>query len=252
MNTTELLELAAMAAEGQKGERGPAGVGIRDINQSSPTSFTIVLEDGRTQEIQVPAPIKGEQGDRGATGGKGDPGPAGSAGKNGVAGSNGRNGLDGQPGTFVDTGVVTPDGRLLIGLSDGTSIDCGRVIGPAGATGATGATGLPGKAGKDGTSTLTAFRPPSQDDGKEGDSWIDCSSAEFSFYKKSGQGWSKIADLRQPVKDTRIATAVGGGSGGGGGQGQPQNTRTLPLINGGSTIRKRAEARDPSTCPDQR
>jgi hypothetical protein len=250
MNTTELLELAAMAAEGQKGERGPAGVGIRDINQSSPTSFTIVLEDGRTQEIQVPAPIKGEQGDRGATGGKGDPGPAGSAGKNGVAGSNGRNGLDGQPGTFVDTGVVTPDGRLLIGLSNGTSIDCGRVIGPAGATGATGATGLPGKAGKDGTSTLTAFRPPSQDDGKEGDSWIDCSSAEFSFYKKLGQGWSKIADLRQPVKDTRISTAVGGGGGGGGGgNGELQNTRTLPLINGGSTIRKRAEARDLPTVP---
>ena len=32
-----------------------------------------------------------------------------------------------------------------------------------------------------------------------GDTWIDISSAEFSFFKKDGNGWQKLANLRQPA-----------------------------------------------------
>ena len=41
------------------------------------------------------------------------------------------------------------------------------------------------------------------DDGVNGDHWIDISSAEFGFFKKSGDGWTKLANLRQPARDPR-------------------------------------------------
>ena len=43
----------------------------------------------------------------------------------------------------------------------------------------------------------------------------------------------------------------GTGGGGGGGNGELQNTRTLPLINGGSTIRKQAQARGLPPVPGE-
>ena len=64
---------------------------------------------------------------------------------------------------------------------------------------------------------LSGPRAPTQDDGVEGDHWIDISSAEFSFFKKSGEGWQLLANLRQPAKNPAVAVPVGGGGGGGGG-----------------------------------
>ena len=75
----------------------------------------------------------------------------------------------------------------------------------------------PGKAGEDGAAVLSGPRAPTQDDGKEGDFWIDISSAEFSFFKKSGEGWQLLANLRQPAKNPAVAVPVGGGGGVGGG-----------------------------------
>ena len=68
------------------------------------------------------------------------------------------------------------------------------------------------------------------------------SAPEFGFYKASGS-WTKH-DPR-PAAATlaggwRLAGGGAGGETGGGAGGEPQNTRTLPLINGGSTIRKQA------------
>lgn len=219
MNTTELLELAAMAAEGQKGERGPSGVGIREINQSGPTSFTIVLEDGRTKEIQVPAPIKGEQGERGSTGSKGDPGPVGSSGRNGVDGAPGAPGTPGNDGSFVDTAIVNSAGELLLGLSTGLVINCGPVVGPAGEAGPRGVQGAPGTDGQDGAAVLSGPRPPQSDDGVDGDHWIDLSSTTYGFYKKASGTWTKLAELRtqQLGRNAQQGAAVGGAAGGSGG-----------------------------------
>ena len=120
---------------------------------------------------------------------------------------------------YPDTVVVNADGDLLVGLSDGQIVNAGSVRGPAGYMGDRGAAGLRGEPG---ISCIAAFKAPSQDDGREGDSWIDCSSAEFAFYKRSGNGWNKIANLRQPAPDRRMGVAGGGGgssSGGGSGGG---------------------------------
>ena len=132
----------------------------------------------------------------------------------------------------------------MLGLTDGAVIDVGRVVGPAGATGPTGGVGLPGNDGADGAAVLSGPRAPQADDGNAGDHWIDISSAEFSFFKKDGDGWTKLANLRQPARDPRVGVSGGAGGAGGGGGGELQNTRTLPLVNGGSTVRKKAQAKN--------
>ena len=239
MSDLELLELVEKAQQRQKGERGEPGVGISAIEQFDETGFTLRLTDGSFKRISLPAPEKGEVGATGPAGERGEPGPAGRAGRDGKAGRDGAVGRAGADGSTVDTALVNSKGHLLIGLSDGQVIDCGRVVGPAGETGDRGLTGLPGEPGVDGAAVLSGPRTPTQADGKEGDHWIDISSAEFNFYKKSGTGWTMLASLRSPGKNPAVAVPVGGGGSGGGGE--LQNTRTLPLINGGETIRKTAK-----------
>ena len=146
-------------------------------------------------------------------------------------GLSGRDGTDGRDGTWIDTAVVNDGGDLLLGLSDGQVLNVGRVVGPPG-VGDRGPAGLPGAPGRDGNTILSGPRPPSADDGVEGDFWIDLSTPGFSLHKRDGDGWTLQADLRHIIKPGPV-TAVGGGGGGsgGGGKGELQNTRTLPLVN---------------------
>ena len=226
----ELLQVVDSIKEKQRGPIGPAGVGIDRIEQYDETGFTLRLTDGSFKRIDLPVAKDGEPGIEGKPGPKGDKGDTGRAGVDGSQGLPGRDGAEGVPGRDIQTAVVTPDGDLLVGLSDGSIINCGTVIGPAGATGVPGATGLTGEAGRDGTAVLSGPRAPQSTDGMEGDHWIDISSAEFGFFKKSGNGWSKLANLRQPAKDPRIGPPVAGssgsGSGGGGGGGKGACYRT--------------------------
>ncbi len=212
----DVLEQIKQSQKSKKGEKGEPGRGILSIEQFDEESFTIKLDDGSFKRIVLPRGADGEVGATGPAGAKGEPGAPGRTGQPGSDGANGRDGKNGARGVSVDSGVVNPDGQLLLGLSDGSSINLGNVRGPAGATGERGPTGLPGAAGKDGSAVLSGPRTPTQDDGNEGDFWIDISSAEFSFYKKSGTGWSMLANLRQPGKNPAVAVPVGGGGGGGG------------------------------------
>lgn len=251
MTDLELLELLEKAKTKQRGPKGETGVGIESVEQFDGQSFTLRLSDGSFKKIALQPGADGAVGPKGESGPKGEPGPAGRNGRDGSQGSPGRDGENGVPGVSTETAVVNSNGHLLLGLSDGAVIDVGRVVGPAGATGERGPTGLVGNDGRDGEAVLSGPRAPSQDDGKEGDMWIDISSAEFSFYKKNGEGWNKLAELRQVPRDLRVPTSGTGGGGGGGGNGELQNTRTLPLINGGSTLRKQAQARGLPPVPGQ-
>ena len=220
MTDLELLDLVNRAQEKQKGERGDPGVGIERTEQYDDKSFNLVLTNGAQKKINLPTPKDGEVGPQGVVGPKGDPGPPGRDGRNGKDGLQGEIGPSGQDGVSLDTAVVNSNGHLLLGLTNGSVVDVGRVVGPAGATGERGLTGLSGPAGIDGNSCITGFEPPSQDLGNEGDSYIDCSSAEFAFYRKSGGDWTNIANLRQPAKDRLVgAGANAGGSTGNGGSG---------------------------------
>ena len=229
LSDLELLQLAEQVKEKQRGPKGEPGVGIQSIEQFDGDSFTIKLTDGNFKKIDLPAGKDGEAGPQGIPG----PSVTGPEGRRGPAGADAapaRDGRDGAPGVSVDTAVVNRDGELLIGLSDGSSINVGRVVGPAGEKGDRGGSGLPGQPGSDGAAVLSGPRVPTQDDGQEGDHWIDVSTAEFGFYKKSGSGWSMLANLRQPGKNPALAVPVGTGTGTGGSGGR-LTTATLPLDN---------------------
>ena len=219
LSDLELLQLVETAKEKQRGPKGEPGVGIDRIEQYDGESFTIKLTDGNYKKITLQPGRDGEAGEPGPIGPRGEQGVDGRAGRAGAAGTSGQDGLPGLPGTSVDTAVVNANGHLLLGFTDGSIIDVGRVVGPAGESGERGPTGLPGQAGQDGAAVLSGPRAPTQDDGVEGDHWIDISSAEFSFFKKSGEGWQLLANLRQPAKNPAVAVPVGGGGGGGGGGG---------------------------------
>ena len=71
--------------------------------------------------------------------------------------------------TVVSAGIISGD--LIIGLSDGTIINAGRVQGPQGLTGDRGPMGNMGKAGEDGNTILSSDGYPGPDLGREGD-WV--------------------------------------------------------------------------------
>ena len=227
LSDLELLQLADKAAEGKRGERGPQGVGIRSINSPSPDLLIITLTDGSTHEHRIPLPKPGAPGEVGPAGARGESGPAGARGPAGEPGRDGKDGTDGRDGSSVDTCLVDSRGHLLVGLTDGSVVDCGRVVGPAGATGDRGATGLPGPAGRDGNSILSGYQAPSDaDDGQDGDFYIDLSSPQFDFYgpKRSGAWGPRTTFLKQPPATQNVpgrSFLAGGGAGTGGGGGAP-------------------------------
>ena len=76
----------------------------------------------------------------------------------------------------MNTSVVSAaiiEGNLIIGLSDGSVINCGYVQGPQGLTGYEGPMGATGDRGTDGNTIITVAGTPGNDIGKDGDYAID-------------------------------------------------------------------------------
>jgi hypothetical protein len=97
-------------------------------------------------------------------------------------------------GTVVSAGIVSGD--LIIGLSDGSIINAGRVQGPQGLTGDRGPMGNTGKAGEDGNTILSGYGMPKPEFGRQGDFYID--TQEWVIYgPKSGNvaSWGKGQEL---------------------------------------------------------
>ena len=220
LSDLELLDLVERAQDGRKGEQGPAGVGIREIRQPSPTSVVVELSDGRTKELYLTPGADGAPGGRGERGLPGEQGAPGRDGKVGATGGVGAAGRDGRDGTSIDTAVVNGQGHLLIGVNDGNVIDAGRVVGPAGDPGPRGLVGLPGTPGKDGNTVLSGVGAPTDTLGKNGDLYVDTASAEAPFYAKASNNWRKLFNLRHaPVANNQRIGGMGSGGGEGGGGG---------------------------------
>ena len=134
------------------------------------------------------------------------------------------------------------EGRLIIGLSDGSVIDCGYVQGPPGLQGNPGPMGADGDAGRDGNTIHTVAGTPRNDMGVDGDYAID--NINWRIYgPKSGGIWGKANDML-PSKDNLIAngrapSASGGGGGGDsntdGGAARVYNTGNLRLTGTGKS-----------------
>ena len=129
------------------------------------------------------------------------------------------------------------EGNLIIGLSDGSVINCGYVQGPPGLKGDPGPMGADGDAGRDGNTIITVAGTPRNDAGKDGDYAID--NVNWRIYgPKSGGTWGKANEML-PSKENLIVNGRGfeggaggsGDSGGGGGGGEG-----IRVIRGGPGI----------------
>ena len=126
-------------------------------------------------------------------------------------------------------------GDLIIGLSDGSIINCGRVQGPQGLTGDQGPMGATGRSGTNGNTILTVQGAPDTTVGKDGDFAINVTVWEI-YGPRAGGVWGTGTPLRgnarggqSPATTQNLfgSNSPGGGGGGGGG---------LQAIQGGKGI----------------
>ena len=99
-------------------------------------------------------------------------------GEDGKDGKDGENGAPGKDGIGITTILLDNGGHLIVVLSDGSSVDCGKVTGNDGKDGADGKDGVDGAPGADGKDGADGITPTFKvDDGElyvsydEGDTW---------------------------------------------------------------------------------
>ena len=83
----------------------------------------------------------------------------------------------------MNTSVVSAaiiEGNLIIGLSDGSVINCGYVQGPQGLSGPQGPMGATGDRGTDGNTILTVGGTPGNEMGSDGDMPSTILTGEFT------------------------------------------------------------------------
>jgi hypothetical protein len=146
----------------------------------------------------------------------------------------------------MNTSVVSAaiiEGSLIIGLSDGSVINCGFVQGPQGLSGPQGPMGATGDSGTDGNTILTFAGTPGNEMGSDGDYAID--NVNWRIYgPKAGGVWGKAKEmLPGPENILENGRAPSGGSGGGsmggsgsGGGGGIVYTNTVQLTNPTRTL----------------
>ena len=133
--------------------------------------------------------------------------------------------------SVVSAAVISGD--LILGLSDGSLINCGRVQGPVGLTGPEGPMGATGRSGVDGNTILTVAGAPDGSLGKDGDYAINTTVWEI-YGPKAGGVWGTGTPLRgngrgnQSPETTQNLFGSNSGSSGGGGSGKVYNTGNLP------------------------
>ena len=123
----------ATGADGQNGTDGKDGVSITQSEINSDGELVLTYSDGNVVNVGKVVGANGQNG------------------TNGVDGKDGQDGADGQDGVGISNVLVNTSGNLWVILSNGTTIECGKVTGTDGKDGANGA------AGKDGVDGLTPY-----------------------------------------------------------------------------------------------
>lgn len=130
-----------------KGKQGDPGVSATHFWEG--TVLTVTSASGTSsadlqgpQGPQGPQGLQGVQGPQGEQGVQGVQGPAGEDGKNGV------DGKDGDDGVSVQSATVNGNGRLILTLTNGKTIDCGVAKGADGQQGPKGDQGIQGPKGE--------------------------------------------------------------------------------------------------------
>ncbi len=241
LSNVELLNLLLESTETKvvTGNAGADGVGIASITQDD-ESVLIALSDGTIETLVLPKAKDGERGEAGRDGIDGLPGLPGLDGKDGKDGTDGIDGITPAPAVGITTAVIS-EGRLLVGFSDGSHVDAGSVIGPAGERGATGSDG---QQGKNGGSILSGEGPPRAELGNIGDFYIDLGSQFLDFYGpktdgKGGKAFSKDAQrggwgLPMQLRSGPVGASGSSGGGGSGGGAVASVSVTAPIVNSGT------------------
>ena len=126
-------------------------------------------------------------------------------------------------------------GDLILGLGDGSIINCGRVQGPQGLKGDAGPMGATGRPGTDGNTIHTVAGAPDTTLGKDGDFAINTVVWEI-YGPRAGGVWGTGTPLRGNKRGERESKdpifGMGSGEDGSGG-GRAYNTANLPLAGTG-------------------
>ena len=130
--------------------------------------------------------------------------------------------------SVVSAAVISGD--LIIGLSDGSIINCGRVQGPIGLTGDQGPMGATGRSGINGNTILTVQGIPDTTVGKDGDFAINVKLWEI-YGPRAGGAWGAGTPLRGNTRGggEHKDNLFGNNSPSEGGPGKVYNTSNLPL-----------------------
>ena len=142
----------------------------------------------------------------------------------------------------IATSVVSAaviGGELILGLSDGSIINCGLVQGPQGLKGDPGPMGATGRAGIDGNTIHTVEGAPDTTLGKDGDFAINVVVWEI-YGPRAGGVWGTGTPLRGDKRGGNRESkdpifGMGSGEDGSGG-GKAYNTANLPLAGTGRAI----------------
>ena len=148
--------------------------------------------------------------------------------------------------TSLATSVVSAaviGGELIIGLSDGSIINCGLVQGPQGLKGDQGPMGATGRAGTDGNTIHTVAGAPDTTLGRDGDFAINVIVWEI-YGPRSGGSWGAGTPLRGNAKgqtspDTTqnlFGSNSPGSGGGGGGVQQIDGGAGITTVKTGSSV----------------
>ena len=140
-------------------------------------------------------------------------------------------------GNVSVTSAAIIEGSLIIGLSDGSIINCGYVQGPQGLKGDRGPMGATGERGTDGATIHTVKGPPPADLGKRGDYAIN-NRDWFIFGPKASGMWGAgqgmlPKDIHQPVfggSSNQGGGPIGGSDSPGGGGGPDGPVFTSQVI----------------------
>ena len=137
--------------------------------------------------------------------------------------------------TSLATSVVSAaviGGELIIGLSDGSIINCGSVSGPQGLKGDQGPMGATGRSGTDGNTIHTVAGTPDTTLGRDGDFAINVTVWEI-YGPRAGGAWGTGTPLRGNKRGggAEKQALFGNNSSSEGGGGVNQTTATLPLSN---------------------
>ena len=145
------------------------------------------------------------------------------------------------PGFTSVISAAVLSGDLIIGLSDGSQINCGRVQGPQGLKGDSGPVGAPGTAGVPGNTIHTVRGAPEGWLGRDGDFAINTALWEI-YGPRAGGVWGSPTPLRgnrrngAPDSVDLFGSNSSAPSTPGGNGGTMQTTRTLPLASPTTTV----------------